>query len=37
MGKLYMDVIQRELADGTYKSPKLRTRRQRWKADEADV
>jgi len=33
MGKLYMDVIQREVADGTYKSPRLR--RQRWKADEA--
>jgi len=29
MGKLYMSVIQREIADGTYKSPKLR--RDRWK------
>ena len=33
MGKLYMDVIQREVADGTYKSPKLR--RRQWKSDEA--
>ena len=29
MGKLYMAVIQREIADGTYKSPKLR--RERWR------
>ena len=33
MGKLYMDVIKREVADGTYKSPKLR--RRHWKSDEA--
>ncbi|MDF7823373.1 hypothetical protein P4B35_05065 [Pontiellaceae bacterium B12227] len=35
MGKLYMDVIQREVADGTYKSPKLR--RRQWQSKEADV
>jgi len=28
MGKLYMEVIKREIADGTYRSPKLR--RKRW-------
>jgi radical SAM superfamily enzyme YgiQ (UPF0313 family) len=33
MGKLYMDVIQREVADGTYKSPRLR--RKKWKSDGA--
>jgi radical SAM superfamily enzyme YgiQ (UPF0313 family) len=33
MGKLYMSVIQREIADGTYKSPRLN--RRGWKADGA--
>ncbi|MEN8255174.1 MAG: cobalamin-dependent protein [Verrucomicrobiota bacterium] len=33
MGKLYMDVIQREIADGTYKSPRLR--RKQWTSEEA--
>ncbi len=33
MGKLYMDVIQREVADGTYKSPRLR--RKQWLSEEA--
>ena len=33
MGKLYMDVIQREMADGTYKSPRLR--RKQWMSEEA--
>ncbi len=33
MGKLYMDVIQREMADGTYKSPRLR--RKQWLSEEA--
>ena len=35
MGKLYMDVIQREVADGTYKSPRLR--RKQWQSEEAAV
>ncbi len=34
MGKLYMSVIQREIADGTYKSPRLN--REGWKAEKAD-
>ena len=33
MGKLYMSVIQREIKDGTYKSPRLS--RKGWKTDEA--
>ncbi len=31
MGKLYMSVIQKEIADGTYKSPRLR--REGWKSE----
>jgi radical SAM superfamily enzyme YgiQ (UPF0313 family) len=37
MGKLYMSVIQREIADGTYKSPDLRSRRERWKSEKASL
>ncbi len=35
MGKLYMDVIKREIEDGTYKSPRLRRQQLGWKSDGA--